>query len=66
MPTVLSRQTKAASGTDGGNHQAPILRQLPARQPLPDVVVTGTALETRTQSHGIPGLSMVPIFTDDH
>ena len=55
-PIVPSRQTKATSGTDDGNHQAAIPRHLPGWQPLFDVAVTGTALETQTYSHGIPGL----------
>ena len=50
---------KATSATDGGNHQAAISRQLPRRQLLSDVAVTGTALRTRTHAHGIPGLGML-------
>ena len=52
--SVSSRQTKATSGADGGNHQALKPRRLPRRQPLPNVEVTGTALGTRTHAHGIP------------
>ena len=54
-----SRQTKATSGTDGSNYQAPIPRRLLRRQSLSDVAVTGTALGTWTHAHGIPGLDML-------
>ena len=53
------RQTKATSGTDGGNYQAAIRRRLPGRQVLPNVAVTGTILGTRTYAYGILGLGML-------